>query len=101
VAGTENPTGSQTPGKVNGTIEVKSQIVSSEKVTVPAGSYDCFLVDQTIRESLRIEGAQHSSRPSLASIRVSTWYAKGVGMVRAAFSGDIGTGIEELTSITR
>ena len=101
VSGTENSPSSQSPGRVTGRIDVKSQIVSSEKVTVPAGSYDCFLVDQTIRESLRIEGAQRSRRPSLASIRVSTWYAKGVGMVRAAFSGDIGTGMEELTSVSK
>jgi len=101
VTGTENPLGSQSPGKVTGTIEVKSEIRPSEKVTVAAGSYDCVLVDSTIRHTLRIESSQGSSRPALSSARVSAWYAKGVGLVRAAFSGDIGTGEEELTSISR
>jgi hypothetical protein len=93
--------GTQSQAKVAGTVEVKSQILSAEKVMVPAGSYDCLLVDSTIRESLRIEASQGSSRPVLVSVKVSGWYAKGVGRVRAAFSGDIGTGSEELTSINR
>src|SRR5215831_16951575 len=41
VAGTQKSGGSQSPEKFSGTIEVKSQIVSAEKTTVPAGSYDC------------------------------------------------------------
>jgi hypothetical protein len=101
VSGEESTRGSQSPGKVSGTIEVKSQIVSSERVTVPAGSFDCFLVDSTIKESLRIEALQGTSRPSLASVKVSAWYAKGVGLVKADFSGDIGTGEQELTTISR
>ena len=101
VSGTQNAAGSQSPEKVTGTIEVQNQIVSPEKVTVPAGSYDCMLVDSNIRSNLRIESATGASRPSLQSIRVSAWYAKGVGLVRSAFSGDIGTGQEELTSISK
>jgi len=99
VSGSQIEGGSQSQGKVSGTIEVKSQIVSSEKVTVPAGSYDCWLVDSTIRAPLKIEASSGAFRPALMSIRVSAWYAKGVGLVRAAYSGDIGTGQEELTSI--
>ena len=99
VTGTQNAVGSQSPEKVTGTIEVQSQIVSSEKVTVPAGSYDCLLVDSNIRANLHIESSTGASRPALLSIRVSAWYGKGIGLVRSAFSGDIGTGQEELTSI--
>jgi hypothetical protein len=101
VTGTQAAAGSQSSEKVAGTIEVQSQIVSGEKVTVPAGSYDCLLVDSNIRANLRIEASTGASRPALQSVKVSAWYAKGVGLVRAAFSGDIGTGQEELTSISK
>src|SRR5260370_24982862 len=74
VSGAENALASQSPGKVNGTIEVKSEIRPAEKVTVAAGSYDCLLVDSTIRESLRIDASEGASRPALLSIRVSAWY---------------------------
>jgi hypothetical protein len=101
VTGTQAAAGSQSSEKVAGTIEVQSRIVSSEKVTVPAGSYDCLLVDSYVRANLRIESSTGASRPALESVRVSAWYSKGVGLVRTAFSGDIGTGTEELTSISK
>jgi len=101
VAGTQKSGGSQSPEKFSGTIEVKSQIVSAEKTTVPAGSYDCLLVDSTIRDSLKIEAASGTLRPVLVSVRVSAWYAKGVGLVRASFTGDTGSGRQELMSISK
>src|SRR5262249_42145951 len=74
VSGSQIEGGPQSVGKVSGTIEVKSQIMSSEKVTVPAGSYDCLLVDSTVRAPLRIEASSGAFRPALMSIRISAWY---------------------------
>jgi hypothetical protein len=81
-----------------GKVEVDSSMVSEENVTVPAGTFDCFLVDSNIHDDLLIKSGEGSGTSWRKSTRVSAWYAKGVGLVRLAYSGDLGTGGLQLLS---
>jgi hypothetical protein len=79
---------------VEGKVSVSSTIVSDELVTVPAGSFDTLKVVSTINQSLRMNGA--SSMPFEITFKVTSWYARDVGMVRTA-STDIRQATELVT----
>jgi hypothetical protein len=81
-----------------GKLDVDSSMISEEKVTVPAGAFDCILVDSNIQEDLLIKSGEASGSSWRKSTRVSAWYAKGVGLVKVAYSGDLGTGGLQLLS---
>jgi hypothetical protein len=70
------------PIQAEGIINLSNKIASKESVSVPAGTYpDSFRVDSTGEMIIDLMGTQ-TSMPLV----YSTWYVKGVGMVKSASS---------------
>jgi len=72
--------------------------VAVEKVTVPAGTFECYKVTQTTAVSSSIMGTQTAETSNSA-----TWYAKGIGSVKTVVydaNGKVGT-TTELQEIVR
>ncbi|MGH9823234.1 MAG: TapB family protein, partial [Blastocatellia bacterium] len=89
------------PQEASGTVDIDNKIVGSGNVTVPAGTFDAFQVDSTIIETLTIGSGSTTGNTLHVSVKTTGWYAKDVGLIKIAFSGDPGTGGEELTSFTK
>lgn len=51
-----------------------NKVVAREEITVPAGTYDCFVVEQNITVKLG---------PIKVSSVQKTWYSRGIGMVKS------------------
>lgn len=82
------------------TITIQSQIAAVEAVTVPAGAYDeAYRVDSTSTTVMRFGSGEGESTSTVESTS-SAWYARDVGLVRQAPSGEgAGSFVIELVSI--
>jgi hypothetical protein len=66
--------------QAQGTIDISNEIASSESVTVPAGTYDnAYRVDSTGEMTIDLMGTKTSM-----SLIYSTWYIKGLGIVKSS-----------------
>ena len=62
-------------GKISATIATQDrQVVEQKSITVPAGTFDCFLIKE--EQVTRTVGSRTE--------RIETWYAAGIGCVRQA-----------------
>lgn len=68
------------PIQAEGKIDLSNEIASKESISVPAGSYpESYRVDSTGEMTINLMGAQ-TTMPLI----YSTWYVKGVGMVKSS-----------------
>jgi len=69
-----------TPIQAEGKIDLSNEITSKESITVPAGSYpESYRVDSSGEMTINLMGTQ-TTMPLI----YSTWYVKGVGMVKSS-----------------
>ncbi len=69
-----------TPIQAEGTISLSNEIASKESVTVPAGTYpEAYRVDSNGEMTINLMGTQ-----TTLPLVYSTWYVKGVGMVKSS-----------------
>ena len=62
-------------GKISATIATQNrQVVEQKSITVPAGTFDCFLIKE--EQVTRTVGSRTE--------RIETWYAAGIGCIRQA-----------------
>ena len=62
-------------GKISATIATQNrQVVEQKSITVPAGTFDCFLIKE--EQVTRTVGSKTE--------RIETWYAAGIGCIRQA-----------------
>ena len=62
-------------GKISATIATQDrQVVEQKSITVPAGTFDCFLIKE--EQVTRTVGSKTE--------RIETWYAAGIGCIRQA-----------------
>jgi hypothetical protein len=74
--------GAPTPVDVDGTISVAAEIVSQEKVEVPAGIYDAVKVQSAYNQALTMKGK--ASMPINITFTVWSWYARDIGLIKNA-----------------
>lgn len=65
-----------------GTIAMNSEIVGTESVTVPAGTFQAFKVSMTMSQKLNMN-MMGRDIPMDMSFKTTSWFAKDVGMVKA------------------
>ncbi|HYM00141.1 MAG TPA: hypothetical protein VEZ90_14405 [Blastocatellia bacterium] len=87
--------------EANGTVDMDNDIVGSGKLTVPAGTFDAFQIDSTMMETLTVGTGSATGNTLRISVKTSAWYARDVGLIKIAFSGDPGTGVEVLSSYSK
>jgi hypothetical protein len=63
---------------IEGTSKVKA--IGMEKVTVPAGEFDCIVLESVMDAT--ISGSQTASENGKTQTRMKAYYAKGVGIVK-------------------
>lgn len=66
----------------SGTVTINSKIVGSEVVAVPAGKFSALKVAQTIKLDMVMK-MKGGSRPIKTTVSTTTWYARGVGVVKS------------------
>jgi hypothetical protein len=71
-----------TPVDVEGTVSVAAEIVSQERVDVPAGIYEAVKVQSTYNEGLTMKGK--APMPINITFTVLSWYARDIGMIKSA-----------------
>lgn len=77
-------------GKVS---QTNRKVIAEEKITVPAGSFDCLKITETITSDFSIRKVEFET---------TTWIAKGVGMVRQEMrNGDKLDNYMELTKFAK
>ena len=80
----------------DGNFTLDYEIVSAEKVTVPAGSYETFKIAMTVTSKMNL-GMQGRSMPmNLPPFKNFVWFAKDVGMVKSEVLGMATTELMEL-----
>ena len=72
---------------------VNRKVEGQEKITTPAGAFDCFIIsyDQSMKTIIKMDSS------------CKQWLSKEAGMVRSEFYNKAGklTGYQELTSLSR
>lgn len=66
--------------------------MGKERITVPAGTFDCWKVSETVEYTMRGKSQAHFTR--------LTWYADGIGEVRSEDLDDAGDVIREVELVS-
>jgi hypothetical protein len=82
-----------------GKITVTSTVAGEESVSVPAGSYTAMKVTQHTTLDLSVT-VRDFSAPMNISFESTSWFARGVGMVKTVGGGELGESTTELTAYT-
>jgi hypothetical protein len=82
-----------------GTVNIQDQVMDQEQVTVPAGTFQAWRVDSTIRISLT-GSSGGTSVPVVVSFERSSWYASNVGLVKMVLNLDSQSATTELVAFT-
>lgn len=80
-----------------GTIVMASEIVGTESVTVPGGTFEAFKVAQTITQKLNVK-TPGMTIPVNTDFKSTSWMAKDVGLVKSTIEK---TAVTELVSVTK
>jgi hypothetical protein len=86
-------------GGAGGTVIIESIIDGPERLSVPAGDFQTLRVAQHIVMDLHIE-TRGLNLPMTMTFATTQWYARDVGLVRSAASGELGDTVSELSEIT-
>lgn len=94
----KNPDGQAGNVDANGTINQNGEIIGSEEVTVPAGTFQTMKVKVRMTLDLTVKiGAM--TMPTKTNLETTSWFAKDVGMVKSQTSmGGIDSATTELLS---
>ncbi len=82
-----------------GTVNIQDQIMDQEQVTVPAGTFQAWRVDSTVRISLT-GSSGGTSVPVVVSFKRSSWHAANVGLVKMVLNLDSQSATTELVAFT-
>ena len=74
--------GAGLPGAM-GTATMANEIVGLETVTVPAGTFDALKVETQVDQQVTLDLPGVGRQTMDLSHRATSWYAKGIGMVRS------------------
>ncbi|MFN7929755.1 MAG: hypothetical protein U0Y68_17785 [Blastocatellia bacterium] len=95
VTGAPNPAMNMAP---RGAIAMDSEIVGSESVTVPAGTFQTFKVVMVMNQKLNLQ-MNGRDIPMNNNFKTTAWFAKGVGMVKS--QTELVGATTELVSLTK
>jgi hypothetical protein len=73
----------------DGTVRIAFEAIGTDEVAVPAGTFSALRIDMHVRLQLEIDTGG-GAVPFHSTVDGSSWFAQGVGMVKAANEGDIG-----------
>jgi hypothetical protein len=82
-----------------GRITVTSTVAGEESVSVPASSYTAMKISQHTTLDLSVT-VRDFSAPISISFEATSWFARGVGMVKTVGGGELGESTTELTAYT-
>ncbi len=82
-----------------GTVNIQDKVMDQEQVTVPAGTFQAWRVDSTVRISLT-GSSGGTSVPVVFSFKRSSWYAANVGLVKMVLNLDSQSAATELVAFT-
>ena len=85
-------------GEGTGTIEIANRIVGEEEVTVAAGKFRALKVESIFKMKMTVRVGTMSV-PTSTDMKNLTWFAEGVGMVKAETTGDLAGATTELVSL--
>ena len=86
------------PGEGTGTIEIANDIVGEEEVTVAAGKFRALKVESVFHMQMTVRIGKISV-PTSTDMKNVSWFAEGVGMVKAVSTGDFAGATTELVSL--
>ena len=89
-------------GKATGTgrITSHSTIVAQEQVAVVAGTYTAWRVDTVTTQDLSMSMGGAAARPFHFQVPTTSWYAKGVGVIKTQSSVGVAGSSSQLISYT-
>jgi hypothetical protein len=73
-------------GQMSGDVNMTSKIVGEETVKVKAGSFRALKVTVTQKMNMTMT-IQNRSTPMNNTLETTSWYARGVGLVKSSFQG--------------
>ena len=73
-------------GQMSGDVNMTSKIVGEETVKVKAGSFRALKVTVTQKMNMTMT-IQNRSTPINNTLEITSWYARGVGLVKSSFQG--------------
>jgi hypothetical protein len=86
--------------EVNADITYQSgKAVKEERITTPAGAFDCTKWEYTYRVVTKFEAEGYEPDESTENIKVSLWTAPGVGIVKSVEESEEGASTTELQKI--
>ncbi len=88
------------PGEGAGTIEIANEIVGEEEVTVAAGKFRALKVESVFKMAMTVRVGKMSV-PTSTGMKNVSWFAEGVGMIRAVSTGDFAGATTELVGLKR
>lgn len=88
-------------GRGDGTIKQDGEIVGSESITVPAGTFDTIKTQMNTELAITVK-VKSISVPMNVQLKTTAWFAKGTGMVKSVTETEsIGESTSELLSISK
>jgi hypothetical protein len=81
-----------------GTIEIANRIVGEEEVTVAAGKFRALKVESVFKMQMTVRVGK-VSMPTSTDMKNVSWFAEGVGMVKAESTGDYAGASTELVRL--
>ncbi len=82
-----------------GTVNIQDQVMNQEQVIVPAGTFQAWHVDSTVRISLT-GSSGGTSVPVVFSFKLSSWYAANVGLIKMVLNLQSQSATTELVAFT-
>ncbi|MFN0073941.1 MAG: hypothetical protein ACKVVP_20875 [Chloroflexota bacterium] len=90
----------QNGNPARGRISLQNRIEQEESISVPAGSFTAIRVQQRAELDLTVEVRQISA-PMNVSVESTSWFSRGVGLVKSVGGGELGEATTELVAWTR
>lgn len=85
-------------GDGTGTIEIANRVIGEEEVTVAAGKFRALKVESVFKMQMTVRVGT-VTMPTSTDMKNVSWFAEGVGMVKAESTGDLAGATTELVSL--
>ncbi|MCX5784629.1 MAG: hypothetical protein NTX59_02975 [Elusimicrobia bacterium] len=66
-----------------------NQVISTETVTVPAGTFDCYVLKSESTSKVKFSG-RVNLKSSTKTVTIS-WFAQGIGIIKSRLEAEVGT----------
>lgn len=86
------------PGEGTGSIEIANKIVGEEEITVAAGRFRALKVESVFKMEMTVRVGKMSV-PTSTDMKNLSWFAEGVGMIKAESTGDFAGATTELVGL--